>query len=327
MPKISVIVPVYNVEKYLGRCIDSILNQTFRDFELILVDDGSPDKCGEICDDYAKKDDRIKVIHKKNGGLSDSRNVGIDIARGECISFIDSDDWIHADFLNTLYSNMKEDNVDIAVVGFHKEWDNKKEQSIVFEKKVYFDKSVMNEFYSPEIPTHVNIAWNKLYKKELFENIRYPVGRIHEDGFTTYKLFYNANGVSIASDDLYYYYQRENSIMNEKFSVKRIDEYFVYIERECFFIEHNLYELMDLNYKTRFSCIKTLTMKIINSNLDKKTKKEYLKLFKNDVKKNFNNMASDKKIANRIGNFIYKVSPECFYYFSKLKHGLNSILR
>ncbi len=222
MPQISVIVPIYKVEPYLCRCVDSILAQTFTDFECILVDDGSPDNCGQICDEYAAKDSRIHVIHKENGGLSSSRNAGIDYAveqsDSQWLSFIDSDDWVHPCFLEYLHRAAVEQNVKISACN-------------VYETK-QIDKGPDDCNYAVElldgIDFHMNnniwatTAWNKLYVKELFDGYRYPIGRIHEDEFLTYKLLYNAKNIAWLEAQLYVYYHREDSITG-KYSVRTLD--------------------------------------------------------------------------------------------------------
>ena len=317
MPKISVIVPVYNVEKYLNRCVDSILNQTFADFELILVDDGSPDNSGKICDEYAKKDKRVVVIHKENGGLSDARNAGIDIARGGYVTFIDSDDWIDSEYLNVLYKNATDNEADISAVNLHKEYDDKRDRACSVVEGTYVGAESMDYLYNPEMAIYINVACAKLYKISLFENIRYPVGRLHEDGFTTYKLYFRAKKVHFANDDLYYYYQRNDSIMNENFSIRRIDEYFVYRERADFFKENEMSKQFIDNEKTRLACIFTLTVKLKQSKISKKEKNKYYKIFKQDVKQIKHHLTALSK-KQKINTTLYSFSVGLFYLFYTL---------
>ncbi len=242
MPTISVIVPVYKVEPYLKRCIDSILCQTFTDFELILVDDGSPDRCGEICDEYAKKDSRIKVIHKENGGLSSARNRGIDRAfqnsDSKFLSFIDSDDYVHPSFLEYLYKALIENDVKISVCNVIKTYDT----DYVPQKAEYSaEKTDAMDFYKQN-PVWATVAWNKLYAKDVFNEYRYPEGKIHEDEFLTYKLLYNAKEVVWIDLPLYVYFQREDGITG-KFSLKRLDAISAISEQCEFFkdIDHELW--------------------------------------------------------------------------------------
>ena len=230
MPKISIIVPIYKVEPYLKRCVDSILNQTFTDFECILVDDGSPDNCPQICDEYAKKDKRIRVIHKKNGGLSDARNAGIDIAQGEYLGFIDSDDWIHPQMYEILYQGIVENNVRLSVCAYN-ETDTEQE----FERidKPVFELHNGMDFLMADNVTAV-VAWNKLYHRSLFKEIRYPVGRIHEDEFTTYKILYKAGNIAFCDFKMYYYFMNFNGITKSKYTIRQMDEIIAVEERNLF---------------------------------------------------------------------------------------------
>lgn len=217
-PLVSIIVPIYKVESYLRKCLNSIINQTYSYLEIILVDDGSPDKCPQICDEYAAKDKRIAVIHKKNGGLSDARNVGLDICKGEYISFIDSDDWIAPQYIERLLYNVQNKKVDIAIGQFQKvflnnenkknENDNPADSIEVLDNK----EAVKRLFSNDEI--YFVIACGKLYKKTLFNTIRYPVGKIHEDEYTTYKILYKSSSVAYLHEKLYFYLQRPQSIMS-----------------------------------------------------------------------------------------------------------------
>ena len=222
---ISIIVPIYNVEKYLDKCIDSIINQTYTNLEIILVDDGSPDNCPRICDQWALKDQRIIVIHKPNGGLSDARNAGIDIAKGDYFFFLDSDDWIRKDAIQILYSLLNEKDADISCCGV----ELKDEEGMSISKwsdencPTLMDSDQSMEQYLSKISIG-SIAWNKLYKAELFEEIRYPVGRLHEDEFTTWKLIFKSHRIAYTPECLYYYVQRKGSIVNSGVSIKHFDE-------------------------------------------------------------------------------------------------------
>ena len=213
MALISVIVPVYKVEPYLRRCVDSILKQTFTDFELILVDDGSPDKCGEICDEYASKDNRIHVIHQDNNGLSAARNAGIDWtfenSDSEWISFVDSDDWVACNYLQALFQGVIESRLSVSACAFIKTKKKIEDE----QKELQFD--VLNtETYYVTNRTNFIIAWGKLYKKECFRKIRYPVGKIHEDEFVTYLILFQFSQISVINSPLYYYQINDNGIMH-----------------------------------------------------------------------------------------------------------------
>lgn len=222
MPKISIIVPVYKVEKYLHKCVDSILNQTFKDFELILVDDGSPDKCGEICDEYARVDDRVRVIHKENGGLSDARNAGIDVAEGEYIGFVDSDDYIDADMYEVLYDVLLKNDADISVCGVYECFSNRIEKNNMDGKiHVFNNKDAVKEVLYGKVLTA--FAVNKLYKSTIFEDERFPVGKTYEDSFLIPTLFSKAAKIALVSEPKYYYIRREDSISMKNFSNKFFD--------------------------------------------------------------------------------------------------------
>lgn len=217
MAMISVIVPVYKVERYIHRCVDSILDQTFSDFELILVDDGSPDNCGTICDAYAAKDSRIHVIHQENGGLSAARNAGIDWvlsnSDSQWITFIDSDDWVHPDMLSAVYDAAVENRVKVCICG-HADTDGETPggQQKPYEVKLYTPESFLT-----------SIACAKLYHKDCFESIRFPVGKIHEDEFTTYRILFQYDTIAFVNTPLYFYFHNMNGITRSQWSPKRLD--------------------------------------------------------------------------------------------------------
>ncbi|MCD7802996.1 MAG: glycosyltransferase [Clostridiales bacterium] len=281
MPTISVIVPVYQVEDYLRRCIDSILAQTFRDFELILVDDGSPDHCPAICDEYAGRDSRIVVIHQKNAGLSAARNAGIDWvfanSDSEWISFVDSDDWVHPQFLELLYGAVNlRDECDVSVC-MYEETDK---QTVDFEKIKDRDSA---DIY-PGVQIHnrgveMVVAWNKLYRRKLFENVRYPIGKQHEDEFITYKLLFAARYVAVLPQKLYFYYQRADSIMGKEFSINRLFRNEAYLEREQFYLDHGLNDLAYSLSNSNEWNLEWVILEIGRSAQDKKIKKRAKQLY------------------------------------------------
>ena len=227
-PLISVIVPVYGVEAYLNQCIDSILAQTHKNLEIILVDDGSPDRCPTICDEYARKDSRVRVIHKKNGGLSDARNAGLEIATGEYIGFVDSDDWIMSDMFEYLLKGILGYEAEISYCGFvnvRKDWiDYQAMQMDV----VYTTEMALNELFFDRLG---NYAWNKLYKAELWKFIRFPIGRNFEDILTMYKIFEQAARITVLKEPKYYYHIRQGSIMHDDSFINRWSIYTAIIER------------------------------------------------------------------------------------------------
>lgn len=221
MPKISIIVPVFNVQAYIHRCIDSILKQTFSDFELILVDDGSSDFSGMICDEYANNDSRICVIHKINGGLSDARNVGIDHARGQYLAFVDGDDYIADDMYEILINALERTNADLAICGIYDVYGEKKPH----EKPVIH--KVLNRESATKFILEGNIisvhAVNKLYKRKIFNKLRYPVGKYHEDSYVILDILKQCQSVVVDSVQKYFYVHREGSINTETFSPKQFD--------------------------------------------------------------------------------------------------------
>lgn len=247
MREISIIVPVYNVEKYLDRCISSILEQSFTDFQLILVNDGSKDNSGTICDEYAKKDSRIKVIHQENLGLSAARNIGIEASQGKYITFIDSDDFVHINMLYILYNNILENKADISVCNYHLVYEDKLTTTELGNNHI----AVYNNIESvkkilEKSETVMIIAWGKLYKRDLFDDIRYPVGKYHEDEFVTYKLLYKSTKTVVTDAKLYYYLQRSNSITGSTYSIKRLEKLEALEEAVMFFRSKNNKELTEL---------------------------------------------------------------------------------
>lgn len=233
MPKVSIIVPVYNVEQYICSCLESIINQKFSDIEIILVDDGSKDRSGIICDEYARKDARIKVIHKKNGGLSDARNVGLKVATSEFIGFIDSDDQIDLDFYQKLYMAIKKDNSDIAVASIqHFSGEKLLYLRAVDECKSLSKYDAMKELLISQRIS--NSVCNKLFSRKLFEGILFPVGKLYEDEYVTYKVFDKARNVSILNNTCYYYRYNIESITHAKFTEREFDRIYASLEKIVF---------------------------------------------------------------------------------------------
>lgn len=222
-PLVSVIVPCYNVEQYLPKCIDSILYQTYKNLEVWLVDDGSPDKCGAICDEYAKKDARIKVIHKKNGGLADARNVALDVMTGEYVVCVDSDDYISPTHIEGLYHLIEKYGADVSINTFC----SFLEGTLPQPQKSASDDYILDGIHATELMFYQeyfdNTAWGKMYKASLFDGIRYPKGLLFEDLPTTYKLLLKAKTVVFNNEQSYFYLIRSNSIEGAAFSPKKLD--------------------------------------------------------------------------------------------------------
>lgn len=241
--KVSVIIPVYKTEQYLSRCVESVIKQTYANLEIILVDDGSPDRCPEICDSFAEQDHRIKVIHKSNGGLSDARNAGIEAASGDYIAFVDSDDYIDSKMIEILLQCAIDMGADISVCNYYRVQEDGR---TTYHKKAVIEKEMTNLEAMEDIFTESNlcevITWNKLYASSLFKDtgIRFPVGKIHEDNFTTYKLFYEAHKVVYIDFPLYYYLQRGDSIMGRNFDERRLQVLEATVQTKEFVSEHHL---------------------------------------------------------------------------------------
>lgn len=218
--KISVIVPVYKVEKYINRCIDSILNQTYKNIEIILVDDGSPDNCGEICDKYAEKDNRIKVFHKKNEGVSIARNIGIENANGSYITFVDSDDYIGENYLLELYRMCIDNKSEISICGFKSEINNIIIDNKKIIKKKMNSKEALKELFKERI--YYGNVWAKMFKRNIIENIKFDHKlEIGEDLDFCYQSFKKAENIYVDTSKMqYYYFVRNNSVTTEKYSQK-----------------------------------------------------------------------------------------------------------
>ena len=250
--KISVIVPIYRVEDYLHRCIDSIIHQTYSNLEIILVDDGSDDKCAVICDGFALLDNRIRVIHKENGGLSSARNMGLEVATGQLIAFVDPDDYINHHMYEKMVEQLIRFDADIVMCnckyvyadGLHES----PETCIEIRDIQIFDGHKAQYLMCKDYLSRViyTVAWNKLYKKELFEGIKYPEGRIHEDEARTHELLYKANTICYVKEPFYYYYQRPEGIVysNDK-SLRKLQLIDAYIDRLVFYRINDEFDLWE----------------------------------------------------------------------------------
>lgn len=249
MPKVSIIVPIYKVEAYLEKCIQTLVNQTYRNIEILLIDDGSPDNSGAICDAWALKDTRITVTHKKNGGLSDARNVGIDQATGDYLVFVDSDDFLHVEMCESLINNLKAGDADIAVCSFKMVHDH----GDVPDNKDFKTLTITNlealDLFFTFSSINMTVVWNKLYKRSLFDVIRFPVDSIREDEATLYQLIYKSKRISITTRFLYYYFQREDSFVHIKDVKKELCLADTFEERLRFFKENKLQDIYILALK------------------------------------------------------------------------------
>ena len=286
MPIISVIVPVYNVEKYLSKCLESILNQSFSQFELILVNDGSTDNSELIFNKYLY-DKRLIVINKSNGGLSSARNAGLDVARGEYIIFIDSDDYINNKMFEILYNEMIRSKSDIIICDYLKVSESENEKIIDmlnYKSEIIEGKeNILNQLCS-EKRMQFTVAWNKLYKKKLFESLRFEEGRLHEDEFIAHRILGKAQKVNYIDLKLYYYVQRNNSIMQSQFKVNRLDCLDAIYDRIKYCDENNLIYLkgrtikiyVDMFFYYYKEIVKVFNNKFILVKLKEKVRKIFL---------------------------------------------------
>lgn len=321
--KISIIIPIYNVEKYIHRCVDSVLAQTYHNTEIILVDDGSLDRCGKICDEYAKIDKRIKVVHKENGGLSDARNAGIEVATGDYIGFVDSDDYISEDMYEKLYSALINNNADMSICSFKyvgeditAKFDNDNspiKNGVLSGSSILFEKMNEQKFW------YWVVAWNKLYKRELFSDIRFPVGKINEDEFIIHHILLKCDNVACVSDMLYYYVQREGSIMNIKYSVKNLDLAEAFMRRSQHILNSG-YKSM-ASYNALMRGIIVLVKGYSRCRKDDGAKERYKELKKLYRKISQKNFCINMSIKNRI---YLAVDYVCPYYAERLKSKLKT---
>lgn len=249
-PLISVIIPIYKVEKYLKKCVDSVLGQSYKNLEIILVDDGSPDSCPKICDEYSIMDDRIKVIHKKNGGLSDARNAGLDASIGEYIVFVDSDDFIDSKMIESLFEAAVDSDADLVICdySFVDETGMIQKNYPSLKEEIIDSQTALNYIYQSSGVRYI-VAWNKLYKRYIFDDLRFDVGKIHEDEFIIHKVLLKSKRIKVLSDSYYYYLSRSDSIMGKGYSVKSLDYIEALFDRYLYFDEHKMDGLRNITKK------------------------------------------------------------------------------
>lgn len=265
MDLISIIIPVYQAEPYLKQCIESVTEQTYSNLEIILVDDGSPDRCPQICDEFATKDARIKVIHKTNGGISDARNVGVSTATGEWIAFVDSDDYVEPNLIERLYNAAIAEKADMSVCNALF-FDNKRNfftpEWFIVDDGLLHGLDVLK---SGHIPTPLVVPWCKLYRRAIFETVYYPVGRIHEDEAIAHQVLYMCDKIVCLDQKLYYYRQNPNGITKKAFNINRLDAILALADRVHYYQSHGLkdysapvindfcWQLMDKFYRIEIS--------------------------------------------------------------------------
>jgi len=313
-PLISVIVPVYRVETYLGRCVDSILLQTYQNLEIILVDDGSPDNCPALCDDYTIKDKRVQVIHQNNLGLSGARNSGIEASHGEYLAFVDADDYLSPDFVKSLYEVMEKTNATIGQCRFAYVKGEALPESHNEIWKIFRGESLMEQLYGPEEEaTYFVVAWNKLYRRELFQKIRFPQGRIHEDEATTYYLFHEAKKLTFLEQPLYGYFTENTGSITAKFSRKRLQWLTAHEERITFFKENGYETLLPKAYRKLLDACITFYFRCTDEVEDAAEIRKELKGCLQNYRKQGAEFIKMLPFKTRFGYALFLVSPWLYY--------------
>ena len=313
---ISIIVPVYNVEKYLNKCIDSIINQTYKNIEIILVDDGSTDNSGKICDEYLLRDSRIKVIHKNNGGLSSARNEGINISSGEYIGFVYSDDWVEPNMYEEMYKKILYSNADIVDCGYWKEYENKSIKYISANEVKFCGENLLQKCYlsnlvQPEV-------CRKLYKRYIFNNVKFPLNKYYEDAFIFIPTLNIIRLFIIIPSALYHYRQRKGGITKKNFNKKHLDILELH-ENEYQFIKRNMPECIEKAKSNIILGMKELLFKILDSRTN--AFDNYIYKIQNKIRKNFYFIISSSmfNLKEKISLILIVISLKNFYYFTKIK--------
>lgn len=316
--KISVIVPIYNVEKYLAPCVNSLLNQDFNyKYEIILVDDGSEDRSGNIADDFAMQHDNVCVIHKKNSGLSDTRNTGIEIAKGKWLAFVDSDDYVSKDFLSLMFFNAEKEKSDLVICGFYRvDESGKIIGSEGHNYEVMNAKKFWHDIYFDEVKSMIyTVAWNKLYLRQLFKKVRYRSGIKNEDDDIIYSLISETKKILFVPDRLYYYRKRYGSIMDNINMDKHVNLGIlsIYHQRTLDFIDNNEFIFAKKNLEN------TIVMLINDYVYDPRNQKlSYFKeLMKSDCK-----MLMKYNYNPSIKSILYLNLTKIVVFLKKIKKGL-----
>lgn len=290
MELISVIVPVYNVEEHLEKCLSSIVNQTYKNLEIILVDDGSTDSSGEICDRYAMCDERFVVIHNENGGVSAARNAGVAKATGEYIMFVDSDDYVESDIAEFLLNLTLQYDADISMCGFKyadTEGNTWNQTDLAVAEGCISGNDFWQRFYSGGRIIGVTL-WAKLYKRSLWNDVFFPVGKLHEDEFVTHILIKNCKSIAVSKKPLYYYVQRKGSIMNTQFMTQNFDSAEGILMRCRFFYEQKEYDNAAKSLTmAMYNIIRGLDLLEIPTSSDKNRVRELKKEFRSLYRKLF----------------------------------------
>lgn len=311
-PLISIIVPIYNVEPYLRKCIDSIINQTYKNLEIILVDDGSPDNCGSICDEYAKTDSRIKVIHKVNGGLSDARNAGLRIATGEWITFVDSDDWLENNALEQMLNLANSNHADLIIGSTQKI--NDADNSIVWVDSSDTECQIMNSTQAMcDFFLNGCASWARLYKANIHKDVLFPVGEINEDEAIVLTILEKCTKIIRTPTIVYNYRYRAQSITTSSFSIKKLD-WCKHCKQNSDYITNKYPDLIPLARKRYIS---SLMWALNNMTYDTKKFKIPIKKIRHELKNNFcflNNFSFKEKSRALLLVYFYYI----YAFFAKI---------
>ena len=318
--KISVIVPIFRVEQYLERCLDSILAQSYTNLEIILIDDGSDDKCPQICDEYAKKDSRIVVVHQENRGVADARNIGLKKASGDFITFVDPDDYINNHMYEILMNQIIDFEADIAMCDYKYVYDNDVDKMVHDNLPVNVSKSVLNGkeallqgYASYQDGVTFSVLWNKLCKKSLYDDIDFPSKRIYEDEASVFKILYKASRIIYLNQPLYFYHQHKASIVGKKLTPKNIQLLDAYIDKLNFYNQKKEYFFWtkELSHLLHMFCF-------LQYRFDKENIKQ--DIFKGDraksVKKTIQNIGKKCKMDFRLKTecFLFMYFPNIYFF-------------
>lgn len=322
---ISVIVPVYNVKEYLEECLDSICRQTYGNLEIIVIDDGSTDGSGSLCDSYQQKDGRIKVIHQSNEGLAQARNQGILHAGGEYLTFVDSDDYIHIQMIENMYNAMKEYGADLVLcshekVGCDRKADiTRRNGSIDGCSEELQGRDCVKLFYSERCVDMV-VAWNKLYRTVYFKDVLFPAGKIHEDEFTTYKILYPLEKCIYLKQSLYFYRQREGSITRKTYELKTLDKIEALRERVCYFKELGDGELYSLSLRRFMTSMAENIVQLDRWRPDEKSialklRKDFLETYKQEL------FGFHLRFAEKLKFTLFLINAQLYYRLKEISRG------
>lgn len=322
---VTIIVPVYNVEDYLPNCLKSISQQTYTNFECILIDDGSNDKSGKICDEVAEIDKRFKVVHKKNSGVADARNIGIDIAQGEYICFVDSDDIINSLLLEKCMPYFEDNQVDMVMFGNlwienEKDIIHKKEMKSLNFEKISSEVAICRSYdMNPMKAFDYNVLWNKIYRKKIFEkDVRFTSGKLFEDTLIIHHLYNNCELIAVTGEIYYYYRLRQGSILKSPFNINKLDIIDGYKDRLNLICKSYPEYLKKIAFRKYIVCI----MSCYNDALVAKQSKDILKLIYKKFIKEYGNYNIELNFKDKLSMKIFRVNPKLFSLLLQLRRNM-----